>query len=486
MDAKTKHHQVADQLFAELGTSFLRPAIKDILDDPDCRIFVACSGGADSVFILYWIFEYLKKQSSLDRLQVLHFNHCLRGEASDGDEQFVRDICAGLDIPIHISRWERLDFVEAVSEAEARTARFRFFQSICKSVDNSFVFTGHHGGDVVETMLMRLSRGSGSVGLSAPRPISDPGLGFWVCRPLLGLTSEKVRTLLNRQGGFWREDASNQSNDFYRNRIRNSVIPAWQRASDRDILPGVLMARERLEEDSKALEVWLDSLWDDLTGSQNTLDLERFTQIEPALQRRAIDRFLVQTGCNVAFEVAHWSILQQSLKNGEISVISLSDSVRFVVDPAKGKIELKIVRESASWHPFHLPIQGLAFLPDGSSIQAEIVEINDELLNSVRSGAFSHSDTVYLKVKHPQSVAVRVWRHGDRYWPHGLGKSKKVSKLFIDRKVPLDLRSRLPFFVSNRDEILWVPHLPPNQSYLVDHNDTHALQLIYKACDVVS
>lgn len=472
---------LSNRLYAELGSGFLPEVCRGVLLSGENRLFVACSGGADSVFLLYWVVAYSQSLPFGPEVEVLHFNHKLRGTESDGDEGFVRRLCQSLGIPCRVGVWDRPQR-ELVSEASAREARFAFFESELSGVENAYVLTGHHGDDVLETMLMRISRGSGSLGLSAPRPLSSPKEGFLVCRPLLALSSSKIRQALQAHGIPWREDSSNSEGEFYRNRLRKNVIPEWVECADRPVLSGALLSRERLEEDAMALDAWLDSLWNTVCLSEKTLSVDAFVALEPALRRRAVDRF-VRSGGAASITPSQWNLLRNSLKQRRKCVISLTGAVQIRYDPARAVMTLIDEKSTANWAMFALPVGTTAYLPGGASVRAERVALDSFLKQDIIEGKFPQSETVFIDVKHIDSICVRVKRNGDRYVPYGLEREKKVSKLFIDRKVPLDLRARLPFFISLREEILWVPHLPPNRGYLIDHNTTHALQLIYNACD---
>ena len=145
-------------------------------------------------------------------LSVLHFNHKLRGRESDEDQQFVESICSSLKVPLITDFWEREDIDASVSEDDARAARIAFFSGYLSDQErDTAILTGHHAGDVLETMLMRISRGSGLQGLTAPREVSRGPDGLLFFRPLLRLRKDRIVDYLRQAGAEWREDASNQT-----------------------------------------------------------------------------------------------------------------------------------------------------------------------------------------------------------------------------------------------------------------------------------
>ena len=246
---------------------------------------MAFSGGADSLALLLLLWAHWPERRA--RLVALHFNHRLRGAAADADERFCRRVCAALDVRLQVGRWKH--HRAGASEEEARTARFAFFEQAMRRTGARALWLGHHQDDVAETMLMRLARGSGTGGLSAPRPVQRVGDPVRL-RPLLTLKKREVVATLLECGVRWREDRTNAGPTHFRNRIRHQVLPAWQEAAGRDAVAGAALARERLEEDDAALETWLDELrpW----GRGRTLSLAVLQGRPRALFRRALHRWL--------------------------------------------------------------------------------------------------------------------------------------------------------------------------------------------------
>jgi tRNA(Ile)-lysidine synthase len=151
---------------------------------------------------------------------------------------------------------------------------------------------GHQRDDVAETLLMRLARGSGAGGLAAPRPVQAGPQGRIHVRPLLDLAKSEIIRALRAAGAPWREDATNAGGGYFRNRIRNSVIPAWSRAAGRDALAGAARSRELLEEDDSALEKLVDRLKPVTPGGK--LDVRQLADQPRALARRALHRWLLR------------------------------------------------------------------------------------------------------------------------------------------------------------------------------------------------
>jgi tRNA(Ile)-lysidine synthase len=247
---------------------------------------VAFSGGADSLALLLLLWAHWPERR--EHLVALHFNHGLRGRESDADETFCRKVCAALGVKLRVGKWRKP--TGPVSEAEARAARHAFFAKELARAKTRVVWFGHQQDDIAETLLMRLARGSGSAGLAAPRPVQSLGEGTIYLRPLLSVKKQELVAALAGAGVEWREDATNAADEFFRNRIRNRVIPAWQDAAGRDALAGAALTRELLDEDDLALEQWVDRLG---VMAKGKLNVGALAGMPRAVTRRALHRWLL-------------------------------------------------------------------------------------------------------------------------------------------------------------------------------------------------
>ena len=200
-----------------------------------------------------------------------------------------KQVCAALGVTFISGRW-RASHKDA-SEAEARAARFDFFRREMDRRSIRHLWLGHQQDDIAETMLMRLARGSGIGGLAAPRPAQKMSGSRWHLRPMLALKKKEIVGALRAVGATWREDASNVGGDFFRNRVRRSVVPAWVRAAQRDALAGAALSRGLLEEDDLALEEWLSELCP--ARKDGGLDVKKLAGKPRALARRALHRWLL-------------------------------------------------------------------------------------------------------------------------------------------------------------------------------------------------
>lgn len=281
----------ADKLAAALPVSRLQAeAITAALGDgaPDGPWAVALSGGADSVALLLLLWAHWPAHRP--RLRALHFNHRLRGRAADLDEEHCRRLCASLGVKLWVGR--RRDDQTVQNESQARELRFAFVRQKMTQCRSRVLWLGHQQDDVAETLLMRLARGSGTAGLAAPRPVHVQPDGRQHLRPLLTLKHAELTAALRTAGVSWREDRSNRHRDFFRNRIRRDVLPAWVQAAGRDAVAGATLSRSLLAEDDAALEEWAERLLRQMPNRR--LNLALLTDTPRAVVRRLLYRWLGQ------------------------------------------------------------------------------------------------------------------------------------------------------------------------------------------------
>ena len=275
--------EAAGKLAASLPRMRLHPRVVEAADAWPRRGTwgIGFSGGPDSLALLLLVWSHWPDRRR--NLRALHFDHRLRGAESRADAAFCRRVCTALKVKYVAGVWAGRH--RGASEAEARAARMAFFARKAR-----VVWLGHQQDDVAETMLMRLARGSGTGGLAAPRPVQPVAGARLHLRPLLNLGKDEILRALRSAGVSWRTDSSNIQRDFFRNRIRRDVIPAWIASAQRDALAGAAYSRTLLEEDDSALDAWLEEL--PVRAPRNGLALPVLAGKPRGLQRRALHRWL--------------------------------------------------------------------------------------------------------------------------------------------------------------------------------------------------
>lgn len=279
---------------------------------------VAVSGGADSLALLLALWAHGPRRRR--RLVVLHFDHRVRGPAAAADAAFCARVARALGLRCVVGRRDPGDARRG--EAGLRAARHAFFRREMRRRGLRVLWLGHQRDDVAETLLMRLARGSGLRGLSAPRPVQPHPGGRVFLRPLLGLARGDLEEILRRAGAAWRRDATNETGENLRGRLRQRLLPLWSRVAGRDVTAGCALARERLADDDAALEAWLDRSRA-VDGRRGLLYRRRLVPLPGALWRRALHRWLLAARPDTDLARAGFEDLLAALRRGRDTRFSL-------------------------------------------------------------------------------------------------------------------------------------------------------------------
>ena len=260
----------------------------------DQSLVIACSGGADSTFcllLMYANFPELRK-----RMIIAHFNHKLRGQESDDDEKFLRELSKSLNMPMLVECPGQKDL--KTDENSLRELRLNFWQRLAEKKGLSVIVQGHHADDVAEAFLMRLPRGVAVDGLNSPKPVNELHSNTFI-RPFINLSRNFIKESLTKCSIPWREDTSNQETKYLRNKMRNLVVPSWKESSDRDLLQGITQSRELLELDSEALMFHASEALENCLVEKKLI-LECLLNYPTATQRRVILKWIEAHSANVS------------------------------------------------------------------------------------------------------------------------------------------------------------------------------------------
>lgn len=387
----------------------LRAFLKEqALLSPGDRVIAAVSGGADSVAMLFAL--YLLRDELGITLEAAHFNHHLRGAESDRDEAFVTDFCGRYDIPLHLGSGRIVPGKKGL-EAAARDARYAFLRRLPGKVA-----TAHTADDNAETVLMRLIRGTGLKGLGAIAPVSGN-----VIRPMLTVTRDDVEAFLEEYALPHVEDSSNGTDDFLRNRIRHGILPLM-RAENPRIGENLSAMALLLRQDEACLQAMIPE--------EQVPDVSRLKAMEPALRRRALERFLKAQGVREPEQIHilqaeqllyHWSPSAAMQFPGGVTIGRQYDRlVRLECAPELPETRLSVPGETC--------IGGKRFV---SEYATDLEERPDSVL-----------------VCPVGVLTVRSRRSGDTM--RLPGGTRSLKKMYIDRKIPASQRAAVPVLADDR------------------------------------
>lgn len=390
------------------------------------RAGVAVSGGADSVAMLHILVRLGGPRRWA--LEVLHFDHGLRGEESDGDRHLVEELAARLGLPCHVEGADvRAAAQGANLEQTARQLRYGFFARVRERRGLDVVATGHTASDQAETVLMRLLRGAAAESLAGIRPVNDG----WIVRPLIEATREDVREWLRAEGLEWREDSSNIDSCYDRNRMRHELLPMlrreWNPAVDAALARlATAFARDEEFWDTQVEAVWAASATRSRYGI--VVDLKTLGKAHAALQVRVWKKACAEAaGAAPRIEGEHLEALlklaRQRAGAGKLSLPGVRAWRSFhqvLIQPADRTIE----RPSG----VELGVPGEAALEQaGIRIRLRRTEPGAEAYNEISErldGALA-----------PGPFMLRTWRDGDAYRPRGSRGRRTIQALLQSRRV---------------------------------------------------
>lgn len=442
------------------------------LFQPGERVIVGLSGGADSCALL----DLLCGMSDLKpRLVAAHLNHCLRGPESDADEEFCRNRALHYAIPFESRRINVKEYAALQGfnlEDAGRRARSAFFDELCVKWQTTTVALAHHADDQAETVLMRLLRGAGSDGLAGMSYRN--GRGY--IRPLLDITRSEIEAYLTERGLTWREDASNRDTSFLRNRIRHELLPHLERYNpairERLTTTAALLADENTLLDQCAEEIANRTC----SGDGDTLrcDIGLLTAQPPALQRRVFRHLFGRlAGNRDHLSTRHITALEQVLESPRPNAtLYLPQGITAIREYGQFLLQRSADARQVAMGERTLAGPGCYQLPDGSTLTVSI---------EPAPAAFSPlpPDNAWFDLaKAPFPWLVRTFRNGDRIVPLGMSGSKKVKDLFIDEKIPLSLRRRIPLLFSG-NTLIWVCGLRSSDLVKVDGTSAHIARVVY-------
>lgn len=370
------------------------------------HIICAVSGGADSVAMLFGM--YLLKDRMGFRLSAAHFNHRLRGEESDADEAFVRNFCDRYDIPLAVGSGEIVSGAKGL-EAAARDARYGFLRSLPGKIA-----TAHTADDNAETVLMHILRGSGLKGLGAITPVSGN-----LIRPMLNITRQEVEDFLAEYYLPHREDSSNSTDQFLRNRIRHEIMPVFK-AENPSFSENVSAMAQRLRRDEEFLQAQL---------SDSLPPVSELRRMHTALRTRYLERFLKCSGIPEPEQI-HISIAENLVFSDKPS--ARADFPGGVVI-TRNYDTLQVCRSDAVPESAELAVPGVTELP-AWGIRVSCGESGEG-----------------FRVEPSGSLRIRTRQPGDSM--RLSGGSKSLKKLMIDRKIPASDRPYLPILADDRGVI---------------------------------
>jgi len=415
------------------------------------KIIIATSSGVDSVVLCF-----LCKRLGLE-FSIAHCNFALRGEESDLDAKFSKDFAKSLNVNYYSKTFNTLKYKKENSlstQMAARELRYTWFDAI--SINYDYVLTAHHLDDQLETFFINFSRGSGLDGLCGIPAVSDN-----LVRPLLGFSKDQILNFAKKNNISWREDSSNNTNDYLRNDIRNNIIPRFKKFNP-SLLKGFNNTLSSLKGSKSILNNKINEVYEEIITRE---DYQTKYEINKILELNNLDTYLH------AFFYKYGFTNLIDIKN-----ILSSQSGKFVVSKTH-----RLVKD-----------RGYLILDKVSDLSFDPLYIDSKLSDlNVLYGSLNFNLTDSLDFSNSNSnvfvdegcliypLRVDSYSSGMEFFPLGMKGKKSVSKFLKDEKISLNNKKRVIVLINGNDEIIWIINHRIDDRYKITESSKKILKISF-------
>lgn len=428
---------------------------------PEHSIVCAVSGGFDSTALLLGC---KRLQHRYRNLTAAHYNHRARGEESDEDEEFIRNLCADEGIALHVGRSKGQ--VENLDENSAREERYAFLAKISDEVGADAILLGHTVEDQAETVLLRITRGTGLKGIGGMqvvRGMSTPAnRQVNVVRPMLHVTHREAQIFLDTAEINARHDASNDDWERYsRNRIRHRVIPELQELNS-DAISAIGRFASIMKSHNDLVDMLaLDAMIESSTDTTNVYLRTHLAQMHPVVTATAVrEMHRAVAGSNAHLNEVHVSRLIDMIASGKSASYNLPGGVVFKTDHKHIRMDNTdsvasdvIPYPQSLGHTAELAVPGELDLGNGFTITSSLGPRSAGIPTTSPNEAWLSPEIVMN-----DRLEVRNRRPSDRFNPLGMTQDIDLSDFLIKAKVAATWRDRIPLVtLGDNGRITWLP-----------------------------
>ena len=420
-------------------------------------VVVGCSGGPDSMALMHVLMHFRKNKN----LSIIcaHVNHKVRKE-SDDEMKWLEGFCKQNNIifeGMSISKYGDDNF-----HNEARNIRYQFFEDLVNKYNAKYLMTAHHGDDLIETVLMRIVRGSTINGYSGFRKIVHRD-NYSIVRPLIYVTKDEILSYDSKNKIEYVIDKSNFSSKYTRNRYRKVVLP-FLKEEDKNVHLKFLKYSNILSEYDEYLNKETDKYLERVCDKKDkSIDIDKFKKLDNIIQNKIINNLLKDYYEDdlILISDIHTNLIRDLIYSKKTnSFVYLPNSVVAV----KSYSKFYLSAQTDQIDNYEIELLDHVNLPNGKNIKM----IDSSLEDDNNYCRLCNKDIVL-------PLRVRTRKNGDRMKVKGLNGSKKVKDIFIDSKIPVNKRDLWPVVVDSKDTIVWIPGIKKSK-FNVSKN---------KNCDII-
>lgn len=402
-------------------------------------VVIGVSGGPDSMALLH-VMNKIKKELNIS-LICAHINHNVR-EESEAERIFLQNYCEKQGIIFEHMKIEK--YGDDNFHNEARTIRYNFFEKVINHYNAKFLLTAHHGDDLMETILMRVVRGSTLKGYSGFSKIVEKE-GYKILRPFITLTKTDIEKYNKANKIKYVVDKSNFKDVYTRNRYRKYLLP-FLKSEDPHVHLKFLKFSETLLETNEYINNQMNCVRNKVL-KQGSIDIEKFKELEKVIQIKIIYSLLEAIYCDdlIIINDAHVNLILSLIKSNKASsLIHLPNNVICT----KSYNNLSFSFYEPLNEQYEIELTDMVNLPNGKNI--EVVE----------SSEWGNNFVTRLSSKEVSlPLYVRTRKNGDKIEIKKMRGSKKVNDIFINEKVTIEERNSWPIVLDSKDNIVWLPGL---------------------------
>lgn len=402
------------------------------------RIVVGCSTGPDSMALVDMLLKIRKKYNLC--IIIAHVNHNVRRESIE-EEHFIKNYC--LENNLFFESMIIEEYSDDNFHNEARNIRYNFFDSIVHKYSANYLMTAHHGDDLMETILMRIVRGStvsGYAGFNRETKFDN----YTIIRPLITLTKKEIQEYMNNNNLWYAVDISNMKDVYTRNRYRKYILPKLKE-ENKNVHKKFLKFSEKVTDISNFFDKYVDSKYSNIVRN-DVINIKELLKEERVVIKSIISKYLYQIYKDSIYMITDKNIdtLYNSITSKKSNiVIDIPGNYKFIKSYSNAYIIKNELKENYKYE-----IKNSVFINGFGTIKKI-----DECSETDNFVTYLDSSEIKLPIYVRNRVA------GDKMVIKNMDVAKKIKNIFIDSKVPIDKRDNYPIVVDASGEIIWLPGL---------------------------
>ena len=374
-----------------------------------------------------------------DKLIVAHINHNVRKQ-SNTEELFLSNYCKDNNITFECMKIT--EYKENNFENEARKKRYKFYKEILTKYNSSYLFLAHHADDLMETIIMKITRGSNINGYAGIKKISYQD-NYYIVRPFLDYTKQDILEYIKKYNITYYDDYTNNDITYTRNRIRHNIIPLLKK-EDINIHKKFIKYSNTLNEYNDYINYEVNNIIKDIYIN-NTLYLDKFNTMHPFIKKNIL-----------------YHILNNIYNNKEniVKDIHIKNILNLINNP-KPNITINMPNNIYVTKEYNILIFSNKYNIENYNIKFDKkVSINNFIIEQIEDTQLNGNDICRLNSNEISlPLYIRNKKDGDYIELLGLNKKKKVKEIFIECKIPIRQRNNYPVLVDSKNNILWLPNL---------------------------